>query len=171
MIPHPRTRRNRLYLFAAFLLAAPLLAQPAGEKFPPELVQFVPYGKTPVFAAAPGQWDAKIRERGWILKEDGVWKLWYTGYDGTADGLRMLGYATSQDGIEWTRHPKNPISKDHWVEDMMVVKHEGKYWMFAEGKDDLAHLLVSDNGIDWKRIGLLDIRKKDGTPIPPGPYG
>jgi hypothetical protein len=54
---------------------------------------------------------------------------------------------------------------------MMVVKHDGKYWMFAEGKDDLAHLLVSNDGLAWKRIGLLDIRKKDGTPIPPGPYG
>ena len=41
----------------------------------------------------------------------------------------------------------------------MVVKHDNQYWMFAEGKDDLAHLLVSDDGLAWKRIGLLDIRK------------
>jgi predicted GH43/DUF377 family glycosyl hydrolase len=54
---------------------------------------------------------------------------------------------------------------------MMVVKHEGKYFMFAEGKDDLAHMLVSDNGLNWKRIGLLDIRRTDGKPISAGPYG
>jgi hypothetical protein len=174
MIPHRRGLRNIIVLLIAtpFLLAPPgTPAQPAGDKFPSELVKFTPARKAPVFTAAKGQWDAKIRERGWILIEDGVWKLWYTGYDGTRDGLRMLGYATSKDGIEWTRHPRNPIYKDHWVEDMMVVKDAGKYWMFAEGKDDLAHLLVSDNGIDWKRIGLLDIRQKDGRPIPPGPYG
>jgi predicted GH43/DUF377 family glycosyl hydrolase len=175
--PHPRQRwclGFGLLVVAPFLLCtdAPRApTQPAGEKFPPELVKFVAERKEPVFAPAKGQWDAKIRERGWIMKEDGLWKLYYTGYDGTKDGLRMLGYATSKDGIHWDRHPGNPLYKDHWVEDMMVVKDGGKYWMFAEGKDDLAHMLVSDNGVDWKRIGLLDIRMKDGKPISPGPYG
>src|SRR5438034_1147992 len=112
-------------------------------KFPPELVHFVPYRGNPVFTAENGKWDTRIRERGWIMREDGVYKLWYTGYDGTPEGLRMLGYATSTDGIRWTRHPRNPLLKDVWVEDMMVVKHEGKYYMFAEGRHDRAHLLVS----------------------------
>src|SRR5262245_14131323 len=142
------------------------------EKFPPGLVKFVPHGKTPVFeAGGKGAWDAKIRERGWILREDGVYKLWYTGYDGTNDGLRMLGYATSPDGIDWTRHPRNPIYRDHWVEDMMVIKRDGVYYMFAEGKNDRAQLLTSKNGIDWTRIGRLDIRRANGEPIADGPYG
>jgi sucrose-6-phosphate hydrolase SacC (GH32 family) len=105
------------------------------------------------------------------MREDGVYKLWYTGYDGTADGLRMLGYATSPDGITWTRHPRNPIYREHWVEDMMIVKHDGKYYMFAEGKEDRAQLLVSANGLDWARVGQLDIRRTDGKPISDGPYG
>src|SRR5213593_97856 len=93
-------------------LSGELLAQPpVGEKFPPELVKFVPHSKDPVFAAEPGKWDAKIRERGWILREGGVYKLWYTGYDGTENGLRMLGYATSPDGIKWTRSPRNPLDR------------------------------------------------------------
>jgi sucrose-6-phosphate hydrolase SacC (GH32 family) len=185
-------------IFCSLLLAAPAVAQPvpspsakrglapslawrsgsehfvqtkdADPKFPPELVQFVPYKTNPVFAAAKGQWDARIRERGWIMIEDGVYKLWYTGYDGP-DGLRMLGYATSKDGIAWTRHPKNPLVKDEWVEDMMIVKNDGKYWMFAEGRNDRAHLLVSENGIDWKRVGKLDIRLKNGDLISDAPYG
>jgi hypothetical protein len=172
----------RLLLFACpVFLWAPQLYPPvmAGNKdvpapegkFPPELVKFVPYKENPIFAAAPGQWDAKIRERGWILREAGVYKLWYTGYDGSADGLRMLGYATAADGIRWTRSPHNPLYKAHWVEDMMVVKHGGKYYMFAEGKNDRAHLLVSDDGLAWTRLGVLDIRRKDGRPISPGPFG
>jgi predicted GH43/DUF377 family glycosyl hydrolase len=139
----------------ALAVLAPTRASAQGKnadapKFPPELVQFTAHKTNPVFAAAKGQWDSRIRERGWIMIEDGVYKLWYTGYDGP-DGLRMLGYATSKDGIEWTRHPKNPLVKDEWVEDMMIVKNAGKYWMFAEGRHDRAHLLVSENGIDWKR--------------------
>jgi hypothetical protein len=157
------------------VLAHGLSAEPAkppiGEKFPPELVKFVPYGKGPIFAAEPGKWDAKIRERGWILREGGVYKLWYTGYDGTQDGLRMLGYATSPDGIKWTRSPRNPLDREHWIEDMMIVKDDGKYYLFAEGRNDRAHQFVSDDGLAWKRIGRLDVRLADGRPIPDGPYG
>ena len=53
----------------------------------------------------------------------------------------------------------------------MIVKDDGKYWMFAEGKDDRAHLLVSTDGIAWKRVGQLDIRLKNGKPIADGPFG
>ena len=80
-----------------------------------------------------------------------------------------LGYATSSDGVKWTRHDKSPAYGDHWVEDMMVVRHEGTYYMFAEGKGDQAQLLTSVDGIAWKRVGQLDVRKKDGKPIEPGP--
>jgi sucrose-6-phosphate hydrolase SacC (GH32 family) len=152
--------------------ATPLAAQSGdAKKFPPELVRFTPYKVNPVFTAAKGQWDAAIRERGWILREGDVYKLWYTGYDGTKDGQRMLGYATSPDGIAWTRHAKTPLARDHWVEDMMIVKHDGKYYMFAEGREDRAHLLDSSDGIDWKRVGQLDIRLKSGKPIADGPFG
>lgn len=140
--------------------------------FPQELVRFEPSAQNPVFAQGqPGDWDAAIRERGWILKDNDTYHLWYTGYDGTTEGQKMLGYATSADGIHWQRSPKNPIYKDDWVEDMMVLKHKGTYFMFAEGKADQAHLLSSKDGIQWQRIGPLDVRKTNGQPIEPGPYG
>jgi hypothetical protein len=156
---------------AAFFGGALVQAGDQPPRFPSELVKFVPYSRNPVFKADKGKWDARIRERGWIMREDGLYKLWYTGYDDTAEGLRKLGFATSEDGIRWTRHPRSPLLKDVWVEDMMVVKHEGKYHMFAEGRHDRAHQLVSDNGIDWKPLGKLDVRKKNGQPIADGPYG
>ncbi len=167
---------NQRWAFVAILglafVAHPAIAQTADDtKFPPELVKFTPYKTNPVFRPVEGKWDAKIRERGWIMREDGQYKLWYTGYDGAKAGQRMLGYATSPDGITWTRSARNPLARDHWVEDMMIVKHDGKYYMFAEGREDRAHLLTSENGIDWKRVGQLDIRLKNGKQIPEGPFG
>lgn len=158
-------------LGALLLVGVLRSAPPENEKFPPELVKFKLAQKAPVFTAEKGKWDARIRERGWILRENGIYKLWYTGYDGTAEGRRMLGYATSPDGIKWTRSPRNPLVRDHWVEDMMVVKDGGTYFMFAEGKNDRAQLLESTDGLSWKRIGRLDVRLKNGQPIPEGPYG
>ena len=144
----------------------------ATTDFPAELVQFTPATCNPVFTAqGEGHWDVKIRERGWIMRENNQYRMWYTGYDGTREGQKMLGYATSQDGLKWTPHPGNPIYRKHWVEDMMIVKQNGTYYMFAEGVKDQAHLLTSKDGLEWKRTGPLDIRRTDGRPIKPGPRG
>ena len=74
-----------------FFLSGGLLS--AGEtRFPQKLTKFEPYAGNPVFAAGePGNWDARIRERGWILKTDDRWWMWYTGYDGERSSTKLLG--------------------------------------------------------------------------------
>lgn len=161
--------RQPLKLLAIVLLAA---SANAADPFPRELTHFEPIAGNPVFeAAGDGHWDVKIRERGWILRDGDQWRMWYTGYDGTRPGQKMLGYATSSDGLKWKRHPGNPIYRDHWVEDMCIVALDGTLYMFAEGEQDRAQLLTSRDGISWTRVGRLDIRLKNGEPIPDGPYG
>lgn len=148
-----------------------MLMVAAGETCPPELIRLTPYESNPVFeGAGPGHWDEFIRERGWILREDDGYHLWYTGYS-SGDNAMKLGYATSPDGIVWTRHPDNPIYTEHWVEDMTVVKQGDTYYMFAEGRNDEAHLLTSKDRVHWERRWRLDVRLTNGDPIPPGPYG
>lgn len=165
-----RRRAFRTALLCILLPTVPAFA--ADKPFPPELVKFRPYQGNPVFqGAGDGAWDAKIRERGWVLRDGAKWRMWYTGYDGTREGTKYLGYATSTDGLHWKRHPGNPIYRRHWVEDMMVVKRRGTFYMFAEGKHDVAQLLTSKDGIKWTRVGPLDIRRTNGKPISKGPRG
>ena len=141
------------------------------NEFPEELVHFVPYKNNPVFAATGGAtWDNQIRERGWILREDNTWHLWYTGYT-NIDSIKYLGYATSPDGFIWTRYKDNPIYASGWVEDMCVIKSDGTYYMFAEGKGDTAHMLMSTDRIHWTEQGNLNIRRTNGNSISKGPYG
>jgi beta-1,2-mannobiose phosphorylase / 1,2-beta-oligomannan phosphorylase len=154
------------------LAAAAEPAQAVASDFPSDLVDFAPGSENPVFAAeGAGHWDVKIRERGWILREGDTYHLWFTGYDGTLEGIKQLGYATSSDGLKWTRYPGNPLVRGHWVEDMMVVKHDDTYYMFAEGLNDQAQLLTSKDRIHWDRVGTLDIRYTNGKPLTPGPFG
>lgn len=143
------------------------------QGFPTWLVRWEPAEANPLFKGAGGTaWDAKIRERGWICREeDGSYRLWYTGYNENLSPNRFLGHATSPDGIVWTRDPRNPLYTEHWVEDMCVVRQGDRFFMFAEGKHDVAHLLTSTDGIEWERQGPLDVRLTSGQPIPPGPYG
>ncbi len=140
--------------------------------FPEELVSFSPYRDNPVFAGGgPGAWDETIRERGWILREDDGYHLWYTGYVKPESNTKYLGYATSPDGLHWTRYGDAPLVPDRWIEDMMVVKKGETYYMFAEGVDDQAQLLTSTDRITWRWVGYLDIRYRNGEKLSPGPYG
>jgi hypothetical protein len=146
----------------------------SADNFPRELVAWTPIAGNPVFqGAGDNAWDRKIRERGYILVENGTYHLWYTGYNDSDPKVKMmsLGHATSTDGVHWSRDPANPIFTGSWTEDMCVLKRDGAYLMVAEGKDDIAHQLTSADRIHWTDLGPLDIRKRDGSRIPPGPYG
>ncbi|MEP7110445.1 MAG: glycosylase [Ferruginibacter sp.] len=141
------------------------------EEFPDAMVEFVAYEKNPVFmGTGTDTWDRQIRERGYIIFENGIYKMWYTGYNGDDTVTKYLGYASSPDGITWNRYARNPVFSEKWTEDMCVVKNEGKYYMFAEGRNDIAHSLVSGDGINWQEEGDLKIQTLDGKFIP-SPYG
>lgn len=151
------------------LATAPVVA----DEFPKELVAWTPIAANPVFQGAGKNdaWDRKIRERGYILVEGGTYHLWYTGYNEGKSPNRFLGHATSVDGIRWTRDPANPVFSKSWVEDVCVLHRDGSYLMFAEGKNDIAHQMISPDGLQWTDLGNLDIRTTDGKPLSPGPYG
>lgn len=167
---------SQLGIVASLAFASSLFAEkPLSEKaleFPPELVEFGPASEKPLFSGTDSQhWDKLIRERGWILREEDRWHLWYTGYNEELTKDRYLGYATSPDGLNWTRWSGNPLTKEGWVEDMCVVKQGDTYYMFAEGRGDIAQLLTSKDRVNWQNQGDLDIRQTNGQPISSGPRG
>jgi hypothetical protein len=142
------------------------------DDFPKDLVRWSPLPGNPVFKGTGDRsWDHKIRERGYILREGEKYHLWYTGYNDELSPTKFLGHATSTDGLHWRRDPANPIFKDSWVEDVCVIHQHGLFVMFAEGKNDIAHQLISRDGVHWSDEGSLDIRKTDGSPIGKGSYG
>jgi len=159
-------------IIACCLIANSFATSLSADELPPVLSHFKEDPPEYVFSGSAGQWDALIRERGWIIKEGDKYRMWYTGYNPDDKSVTMkLGYATSNDGVSWTRHPSGPIFAKNWVEDMMIVQHEKQLFMFAEGAGDQAQLLTSIDGISWNHLGPLDVRLVNGEKIPPGPYG
>lgn len=145
--------------------------QSTSEEFPNEMVNFALNYTPPVFKGTDtATWDRRIRERGFILYEDSVYKLWYTGYNPEISKQKFLGYATSTDGINWVRDARNPIFTAKWTEDMFVTRFDTLYYMFAEGENDIAHLLTSADGIHWQEKGDLIILSLKGDAISE-PYG
>jgi hypothetical protein len=72
---------------------------------------------TALTAGDPGSWDVRFHGQispSSVIKKDGVYYLYYVGADGnrSTDGgpsHRNLGVATSTDGINFTKHPGNPV--------------------------------------------------------------
>lgn len=69
--------------------------------------------KAPVAGAvldvgSSGAWDSNRVIPSTILKEGPVYKLWYWREDSSTSGV---GYATSFDGVSWSKYGSNPLSR------------------------------------------------------------
>jgi predicted GH43/DUF377 family glycosyl hydrolase len=53
-----------------------------------------------------GEWDDERIVTPYVLYHDNVYKMWFSGYDGSTS---RIGYASSVDGIIWTKYENNPV--------------------------------------------------------------
>ena len=97
-------------------------------------------------------------------EESGVFRMWYTGYDGER---YAIGYAESADGLSWERYPGNPVlspSGSEWDREgvgfPVVVRVGDRYYLyFTLLKQARAHrdaaigLAISNDGLSWERMG------------------
>lgn len=127
------------------------------------------HGTPVVLVGDANSWDNCFLEGPSVMKDGSIYKMWYAGYDcvvngQSTDGQVNIGYATSSDGITWTRHENNPVltaTSNTWdkiyVQDPHVIKYNNAYHMWYGGAD------VSDNyfqqtgyaysvdGIHWEK--------------------
>ncbi|HUT61517.1 MAG TPA: DUF4986 domain-containing protein [Phycisphaerae bacterium] len=97
-----------------------------------------------------------------------VFKMWYSGGDNYEP--HAIGYATSPDGLTWTKHPNNPIlqgdPKGDW--DYMkamacqVLRQGGWYIMFYAGLPDIQH---SQIGIARSKDGITNWQRHPANPV------
>jgi predicted GH43/DUF377 family glycosyl hydrolase len=98
------------------------------------------YPSNPVFEGEPGEFDSDEVQHPSIVVNDKQYHMWYSGYGG-GDGSRV-GYAVSDDGISWARHP-NPILQtgsagawdDYSVQGTSVLYKDSIWHMWYTGYD------------------------------------
>ena len=94
-----------------------------------------------------------------IIIDDQVYKMWYGGRD--SFGNWKIGYATSPDGKNWTKHLQNPIISptQSWevthIGGSDVIKENGIYKMYYHGAPiwppiNLVYATSTD-GINWEK--------------------
>lgn len=95
-----------------------------------------------------------------ILKEsDTSYKMWYIGDDYSSGHYLRVGYATSTDGISWTKYSTDPIYADltvnsHGTEFFQVLKVDSTHYYAAVGHytTNRVDLLESSDGISWSSL-------------------
>jgi len=108
----------------------------------------------------PGAWDDESVEAPSVLYDGSLYHLWYAGTGSSSDG--GIGYAFSSDGVQWTRHPSNPVlspSPGAWDEDSVndpcVIFDGATFWMYYVGEDASSNerigVALSGDGVTWTR--------------------
>jgi len=97
-----------------------------------------------------------------------LYRMWYSG--GEQYEPNAIGYATSPDGMTWTKHESNPVFKPEpqtgWEKDRVtacqVVQQGDWHVMFYIGFRDRDHAQI---GVARSRDGITDWQRHPGNPI------
>ncbi len=117
---------------------------------------------SPVLTPDAGTWEAYTIEQPMVIREDGNYKMWYTG---SPDWIvTKIGYATSPDGIHWTKYSGNPVmdvGKAAWEAggpySCSVLPSSGGYRMWYGAYEAVPSQVArigyatSLDGITWQR--------------------
>lgn len=97
-----------------------------------------------------------------VLYDEGIYKMWYGSslYWGPKvfDTRHVIKYATSPDGVTWTRSGHTCIDtaggEEFAIVKPFVIRENGLYKMWYAYRDSSYHLgyAESENGLDWKRL-------------------
>jgi predicted GH43/DUF377 family glycosyl hydrolase len=119
-----------------------------------------PNGTTPVLTVTPAKFDSARVYMAWVIKDGATFRMWYSGHNGS---ILQLGYATSSDGISWTKQNSgNPVlitgalgkfDYSH-VQSPFVIKEDSIYKMIYSGVNGSTTswgYATSSDGITWTR--------------------
>ncbi len=106
----------------------------------------------------------------YVLYDEGqhLYRMWYSG--GEQYEPNAIGYATSEDGLKWAKHEKNPIfrpdSKHAWERERVtacqVVRQDGWHVLFYIGFADRDHAQI---GLARSRDGITGWQRHPANPI------
>ncbi len=119
------------------------------------------YAGNPVLTVgAPGAWDETEVGGPRVLFDGATYHLWYHGYNGSC--CDSIGYATSPDGVNWTKYAGNPVfgpgEPGQWDEAYVfftsVLTDTGllRMWYSVGSPSDGIGYVTSTNGITWTRF-------------------
>ncbi len=95
--------------FHMWYLGASQTRSGIGYATSPDGITWTKYAGNPVLApgSLPQDFDNSSAEYPCVIRDGGMYKMWYTGFD--ASHIGRICYAESSDGIMWTKSAANPV--------------------------------------------------------------
>lgn len=120
-------------------------------------INWTKYAENPILEGTPGAWDKDGISAPFVIKfGPNDYRMWYQ--DGN---YAKIGYATSSDGINWTKHPDPVLTqgpRDAWdderVSDPNILFDGVTYHMWYTGQDGSTLRIgyaSSPDGINWTK--------------------
>ncbi len=154
-------------------------AERIGYATSPDGISWTKDANNPVLdLGSTGSWDDALLASCSIFFDDTTFNMWYTGGDGSENF--KIGYATSPDGIIWSKYANNPVlsggSSGSWdrprVQDPRVIFIDSTYYMWYSGGGFFTWQIgyaTSPDGVSWTKYGppvLTDINDDIRGEIP-----
>ena len=109
----------------------------------PDGINWAKYDGNPILTTGLNAWDSINVQDPHVIKENSLYHMWYGGGASNSYYDQQVGFATSPDGISWTKSTLNPVltkgSIGAWDEILAsfpsVLNDEGIYKMWYTGRD------------------------------------
>jgi predicted GH43/DUF377 family glycosyl hydrolase len=126
-------------------------------------VKWKKYEGNPIVRNEPGTWESTTCGAPEVAYNGYSYSMIYTGYNGTT---YAIGLATSPNGVDWTKHPSNPVltkgSPGSWdqnsVTSIAMFTAGGKYYLLYGGGPFTGIGLATS-------LDLINWTKYEGNPV------
>jgi predicted GH43/DUF377 family glycosyl hydrolase len=120
-------------------------------------ISWTKYAANPILEGTPGTWEEKGIDAPFVIKVGpNDYRMWYNNAD-----LDRVGYATSTNGITWTKYTSPVLSSgpdgawdSHWAADPNLLLEGTTYHMWYAGFDGGAVRIgyaSSNDGVNWNK--------------------
>ena len=120
-------------------------------------ISWTKYPNPVIYPGGYNAWDSKAVSPGAVIKENGIYKMYYCGYSNEYDNWHV-GYATSVDGINWEKYPQPIITGtygwEHQLIPSSIIRFNDQYYLYYTGRNfpnDRIGLAVSQDGINFTK--------------------
>jgi predicted GH43/DUF377 family glycosyl hydrolase len=105
-------------------------------------------------------WEHDLQIYPCVLAVDGVYLMWYASYAGADHLTTAIGFAASEDGVRWHKHPDNPVLRpdparpweSHYVSSQSVLRlPDGGFriWYASRKEPPFENLYFALNTAVW----------------------
>ena len=173
-IEAPETERYKMWYAGVYDIETGLYK--FGYAYSSDGINWIKYEGNPILEAGqPDSWESGGPEGPTIIKDNGIFKMWYGAVDTVPNGQETdyrsnIGYAWSTDGKNWEKYSDNPVlltgDWGSWdaavIQDPFVMKIDEIYYMWYSGFPEWIEgtdltgvyqigLAYSSDGITWTK--------------------